>query len=256
VNATEPRHHAVQTEPYDGPLELLLYLVRREGMDIKEISIAPLADAFLEQVKLMEGLDLDLASEFLVMSATLCWLKSKELLPSPAILELEDDDPELVREDLIRRLLEYERYKDAADELESRPLLGRDTFTTIHDPVARHEEAVTPGVDSLGLLEIFYQVLQNHAKPAPIHQIEMEHYSLEEMAGWILQRLDEGTQELFQLLQNFDRRIDRVIAFLAALEMAKMGMLDIEQPHHLAPISLTGRLQPEEADLSILMGSA
>lgn len=225
-------------------------------MDPKDISIAPLADAFLEQVKLMEGLDLDVASEFLVMAATLCWLKSKELLPSPAILELEEEDPELVREDLIRRLLEYERYKDAANELESRPLLGRDTFCTVAEPVARYEESVTPGVDSLGLLEIFYQVLANHAKPAPIHQIELEHYSLEEMAGWILEQLNEQPQDLYALLQNFDRRIDRVIAFLASLEMAKMGMLDIAQDHHLGRIQLTGRLQPSEADFSILMGSA
>jgi segregation and condensation protein A len=255
--ACDPRTYAVHTEVYDGPLELLLFLVRRHGVDLRDVPIAPITDAFLEHIHRMEALDLEVAGEFLVMASTLCWLKSQELLPRAAPLDLADeDDPVAVREDLARRLLEYQRYREAAEALSQRPWLGRDTFAAVQAPIGGTERSVVAGTNPLGLLQIFYEVLQRHAADAPIHQIELEHYSLQEMAGWILGRLHEGPRELTDLLRLLQRRGDRIIAFLAALEMARLGMLDLRQGQHLGPIILHGQATPETADLGRLSGGS
>lgn len=255
--ASDARTCSVRTEEFDGPLELLLFLVRREGVDVRELRIAPITDAYLAQLDLLHALDLDLAGEFLVMAATLCLLKSRELVPRPTLVEGEEAGPEEdLREELIRKLLEYDRYRAAAEELGERHLLGRDVYDRPVVPLDESERPVEAGVDAMGLLEIFYGVLQRHAEPPPVHEVALEPYSLREMANWLLQRLSGGPRALSDLLAQLDRKLDRVVAFLAALEMARLQLVDVRQSHHLAPIVLASSTPAEQADLSALVGTA
>lgn len=254
--AHDARTCSVRTEEFDGPLELLLYLVRRQGVDVCELRIAPITDAYLAQLELLHALDLDLAGEFLVMASTLCLLKSRELLPRPDLAEDREEDPEDLREQLIRKLVEYERYRAASEELGERLLLGRDVFARPVVPLDIAERPVDAGVDAMGLLEIFYDVLQRHAEPPPVHEVELEVYSLREMASWLLDRLGAGPRSLSDLLGQLERRLDRVVAFLAALEMARLQLIDVEQSHHLAPVLLRSRGAAASADLSALAGTA
>lgn len=254
--AQDARTCAVRTEEFDGPLELLLYLVRRQGVDVRELRIAPITDAYLAQLDLLHALDLDVAGEFLVMAATLCLLKSRELLPRPELAADDEEEEEDLREQLIRKLLEYDRYRVASEELGDRILLGRDVFARPVVPLDVSERPVEAGVDAMGLLEVFYSVLQRHAEPPPVHEVELEVYSLREMAGWLLQRLGSGPRSLSDLLGQLERRLDRVVAFLAALEMARLQLIDVEQSHHLAPVLLSARSEVGVADLSALAGTA
>lgn len=253
--ACDARSCAVRTEEFDGPLELLLFLVRRQGVDVCELRVAPITDAYLAQLDLLESLDLDVAGDFLVMAATLCLLKSRELLPrrledSPAGEEDEED----LREALIRRLVEYERYREASEGLAQRSWLGRDEFARPVVPLDDAERPVEPGVDALGLLEVLYDVLGRHAAPEPVHEVALEVYSLREMASWVLQRLAHGPRALSDLLSELDQRLDRVVCFLAALEMARLQLLDVQQSHHLAPVVLHPMVPPEDADLTAFAG--
>lgn len=255
--AYDARKSSVHTEEFDGPLELLLFLVRQEGVDLRALPIAPITTAYLGHVRLMEALDLDLAGEFLVMASTLCWLKSRELLPKPSLLEAEDaEDPEEVRDALIRRLLDYRRYKEAAESLERRAWLGRDVYCAPAMPQPDSDRPLDPGVDSLGLLEVFYGVLRRHAAPPPVHKVEREHYSLEKMAQWLLDKVQAGPRELSDLLRVLDHTQDKVVAFLATLELARLQMLDVRQQRHLGPIVLHPTRARHELDLSALSGTA
>ena len=255
--ACDARTCAVRTEEFDGPLELLLFLVRRQGVDVRELRIAPLTDAYLAQIDLLHSLDLDVAGEFLVMASTLCLLKSRELLPRAVALDGADPvEEEDLREALIRRLVEYERYRSASEQLGQLPLVGRDVFVRPVLPLELDERPVEAGVDAMGLLELFYEVIQRQAAPEPVHEVALEAYSLREMASWLLQRLSHGPRALSDLLAELDRRLDRVIAFLAALEMARLQLIDLSQSHHLAPVVLHPSTDPEGAELSALAGIA
>lgn len=248
----------MQTEVYDGPLALLLFLIRQQGVDIRDLRIAPITDAYLAHLHLVNALDLDHAGEFLVMAATLCFLKSRELLPRNPLFDEdeEEDDPEALREALIQRLQEYRRYREAADQLSLRPWLDRDTFAAVPRPVTGADQPVDPGVDALGLAQIYHDLLQRHATPDPVHEVERESYSIEEMAGWLLQKLDAGPRELHDLMRDHERRTERVLAFFATLELARLQMIDIQQDHHLGPVILRALVGVEEADLQRLTGDA
>lgn len=252
--ACDARTSVVRTDEFDGPLELLLFLVRRQGVDLRELRVAPITDAYLAQLHLLQALDLDLAGDFLVMAATLCLLKSRELLPRAVAEQEGEEDEEDLREALIRRLVEYERFREAGERLGDRHWLGRDEFPRPVVELDVADRPVEPGVDAMGLLEVLYEVLQRHAAPPPVHEVALEAYSLREMASWLLQRLAQGPRALSDLLSQLDRRLDRVVAFLASLEMARLQLIDLQQSHHLAPVVLHPRLPPEDADLSILAG--
>ena len=242
-----------------APLELLLYLVRREGVDLRDLKLAPITDAYLAQIELIEAMDLELAGEFLVMAATLCYLKSRELLPRRAedAEEEEELDAESLRAALIRRLLEYERYKVASEHLEALPRMGRDTFSRGLKPVTVAEQAVDPGTDAMGLLEVFYEVVKRHMEPPHVHTVRKEPYSLKQMARWLLARVGNGPRDLTELLRELDHVSDRVVSFLATLELARLRVVDVQQGHHLGPIVVRSLVSDsEEADLSALPGGA
>ena len=171
----------VYTEFFDGPLELLLYLVRRQGVDIRHVKIAPITDAYLMHVRKMSLLKLDVAGDFLYLASTLCYLKSREMLPNAtAPTEEETEDPLLIRERLAQQLIEYERFREASQILNQRDLLHRDVFTS-PVPLETGPPSVNVNVDALGLLHIYRSILKQHQLPPPKHKVEKSTFSLIDM---------------------------------------------------------------------------
>ena len=250
--AFRPEEYAVHTAVYDGPLELLLYLIRRDGIDVRDIPIAHVTQEYLQYLDRMRVLDLDIAGDFLVMAATLCQLKSRELLPrDPEAVD--DEDEEDPRERLARRLQEYERYKEAAEKLESRHILGRDTFKRPERTPDPLERELDPTVDVFGLLEAFYNVVQAHAAAEPVHAVQLEEYSFAERVTWILDCVDDfGGANLTTLFERIPTRPQRILTFLAVLEMARLQLVDVRQLDHLGDIRIELQGRREDADLSAL----
>lgn len=235
---------------YDGPLDLLLFLVRKEGVDLRAIPCARICDAYLRHLDDLDEIDVDLAGEYLVMAATLCQLKARELLPRApeAATEAEEDDP---REALARRLLEYERYRAAADALGQRERLDRDVFARPATPPAPDEQPVDPTTDAWGLARIFYGLIDRRAAPEPVHRVERETMTLSERVRWVLGALDdEQEHSLSELFVETVSRPARVFTFLAVLEMARLRMVDVWQRIHLGAVYLRGRVRAADADLS------
>jgi segregation and condensation protein A len=237
---------------YDGPLELLLFLVRREGVDVRDIPVARICDAYLSYLDKADEIDVDQAGDYLVMAATLCQLKARELLPRAAESKEEEEeiDP---REALARRLLEYERFRDAAEELGKRERLDRDVFARIAEPPAPDEQHIDPGTDAFGLLRIFYAVAERAARPPHEHRIVRERFSFADTVRWILGRLPPGEETLLsELMMEVTTRSRRIFTFLGVLEMARLQLVDVVQHLHLGAIRVTGKISLEEADLSAL----
>lgn len=251
--AFKPEAYAVHTEVYDGPLELLLYLIRRDGIDVRDIPICEVTTEYLRYLDLMSEMDLDVAGDFLVMAATLCMLKSRELLPRPEALQEEEDeiDP---REELARRLLDYQRFKEAAEQLACRPMLGRDVYARPRVELDAHERRIDPTVDAFGLLEAFYKAVKGAAAEPPTHRVELDEYSIAERAHWILLRLEDGGETLRDLFMHIHGRSQRILSFLAVLEMAKLHFLDLTQVDHLGDVVLTALVKASEVDLDKLPG--
>lgn len=244
----------VQTDVFDGPLDLLLYLVRREGVELRQLPVARIANAYLEYLDRMRDLHLGVAGEYLVMAATLIWLKSLELLPKkPTLHDEEEQDGEDPREALARRLVEYARYREAADDLDTRPRVGRDTFVRDTSDVAGDDRPVEAGVDAFGLLDIFYELLTRKEAPEPEYHVDTHTLSIEDACRFVLAALAGGVGDLSSLLAALDTRRERILTFVAVLEMARLGWVGIEQSEHLGAVHVEGLVGPE-VDLSRVMG--
>lgn len=244
----------VQTEVFDGPLDLLLYLVRREGVDLRALPVARIADAYLAYLDQMRDLHLGIAGEYLVMAATLVWLKSLELLPrKPSLLEEEEEDGEDPREALARRLREYAQYREAADELENRPRVGRDVYVRDASSVEDDQRGVDAGVDAFGLLDVFYELLTREEEPEATYSVDTRTLSLEDACRFVIGTLGRGKGELGSLLSALPSRRERILTFVAVLEMVRLGWVGLEQREHLGAIELEARVGPD-IDLSRVMG--
>ncbi|HJN73168.1 MAG TPA: segregation/condensation protein A [Myxococcota bacterium] len=249
VLAFRPEEYSVHTELYDGPLELLLYLIKRDGIDVADIPIAHVTDEYLLYLERMQQMDLGVAGDFLVMAATLCQLKSHQLLPRE--LEATDEEDEFdPREQLARRLMEYERFKEASEKLLQRNILGRDTFKRPAAQLSATSRGVDPTVDVFGLLEAFYAAVEAREADEPVHQVQLETHSFADRVGWVLDRLDEGITTLRGLFRGVQGRPQRILTFLAVLEMARLGLLDVRQVDHLGVIEVLASSSRAEADLS------
>ena len=243
----------VCTDVFDGPLDLLLYLVKRDGIDVRQVSMRSVCDSYLGFLDRLRDLHISVASDYLVMAATLCHLKSLELLPRPpSILEEEEIDP---REDLARRLETYAQYKQAAEELELRPQVGRDTFVREPLDVGEVDRPLIPGVDAFGLLEMYYQVLTRPEPTEPVHTIHKPEVDLSKCCRTVLSALGGvgGTGDLRALLRLFKSKAERVITFVAVLEMCRLGWLKLEQAMHLAPVCVTSAV-PADQSLAAFRG--
>jgi len=232
--------YTVRLEMFEGPLDLLLHLIHKNELDITNIPIALITEQYLEYLKLMKVLNLDMAGEYLLMASTLLYIKSKTLLPASSEEgEEEGEDP---RAELVRRLLEYQKYKEAAAELEKRPMLDRDVFlrsTPMEIEDAGEEERVE--VNLFELIEAFRKILER-VKTEEFHEVILDRLSVEEKAQEIFSLLQREKRSMaFHLLfpEQASRRVI-IITFLAILELVKMKLVRIFQ---LAPFE-TIRISP------------
>ncbi|WP_425482466.1 segregation and condensation protein A [Allochromatium palmeri] len=231
-------------ETFEGPLDLLLYLIRRQNLDILDIPIARITDQYMEYVELMRELRLELAAEYLLMAAMLAEIKSRMLLPRPQVDAEEGADP---RADLIRRLQEYERFKQAAADLDALPRLERDHFVVEAGVPPGCIQRRPPDVDLREVLLALREVLAR-AELFSSHRVEKEPLSLRERMSQVLERLHGGGfARLTDLFDPSEGRPGVVVTFLALLELIKSSVLELVQSESFAPIhvKLRERASPE-----------
>jgi segregation and condensation protein A len=214
----------VVLEAFEGPLDLLLYLIRRQNMDVLDIPIAQVTEQYMQYVSLMKEIRLELAAEYLVMAAMLAEIKSRMLLPRPASLAEEEADP---RADLVRRLQEYERYKRAAESLDERPRMDRDLFPVLVDLPELPRERPQPIVHLDAILVAMREVLER-ARLNARHQIRREPLSVRARMSAVLERLGERRFVSFTALFTVEEgRAGVVVTLLAILELLKQAMIEI-----------------------------
>jgi segregation and condensation protein A len=220
-------------DAFEGPLDLLLYLIRRQNLDILDIPIADITDQYIQYIEMMSDLRLELAAEYLVMAAMLAEIKSRMLLPRPSAEEEEGEDP---RAELIRRLQEYERYKQAAEDLDGLEHMSRDTFQCHAELVERQVEAREPDVDMREILLALKDVL-HRADMFTSHRVEKEALSVRERMSLVLQQVNsDGYTRFTDLFDVSEGRLGVVVTFLAVLELLKGSLLELVQPEAFAPI--------------------
>jgi segregation and condensation protein A len=240
--------YSVSIDVFEGPLDLLLHLVRKHELDILDIPISFVTEKYIEYLDLLRSLSLDVAGEYLLMAATLAYIKSRELLPSP------EPDPDAANEDgeeeadprqeLIRRLLEYQKYKEAGEKLGDRPVVGRNIWTR----GAEQRETIPPDVDPdamaplkeipvLKLLEALERALSRAKIRMARHEVSIDRMTVRDRINDLVARL-EAAEELrffscFRFLQEEvtaeEARHEAVVTLLAILEMAKLGLLMVYQ---------------------------
>jgi segregation and condensation protein A len=218
---------------FEGPLDLLLYLIRRQNLDIVNIPIAQITQQYIAYIQLMGALNLELAAEYLVMAALLAEIKSRMLLPRQSLQEDEEEDP---RATLIRRLQEYEAIKIAAEELDLLPRVERDIFEIEVDISPLSVEQQLPDIRLKDMLLAFQDVLKR-VDQLSHHQITKEALSVRERMATILANL-KGENSLFfsQLFIRKEGRQGVVVSFLAILELGKEGLIEIIQSEPFAEI--------------------
>jgi len=218
-------------DAFQGPLDLLLYLIRKQNLDILDIPMAPLTRQYLEYVEMMRSKNLELAAEYLVMAAMLIEIKSRMLLPRPAAVA-EEEDP---RAELVRRLLEYEQMKKAAQQLDALPQMGRDVLA-VSVLVERTAVERLPDVHPRDLAET-WRTLLVRARMARHHRVAREELSVREHMSHILRRLKESRVLEFTELFDAARGVAvLVVTFLALLELARESLVDVTQAEGFAPI--------------------
>ena len=229
----------IHLENFEGPLDLLLHLIKKNEMDISDIPIAAITAQYLGILDAMKTLNLDIAGEFLLMAATLLHIKSKMLLPRIVEDETEEEEED-PRAELVRRLLEYQKYKEVSETLEAGPLLGRDLFTRAAPEPEVLEEAET-GFVAVGLFDLL-AALRDVLEEKPeelVHEVNLEQLSVTDRINAILTEL-RGKESIafLDLFSDGIRRTEVIVTFLALLELVKMRMVRFMQNTHNGTIWL------------------
>lgn len=232
-----PLGYQVLLPTFEGPLDLLLHLIEQHELDIRDIPIAFIAHKYVEYITLMDELNIDIASEYLVMAATLTHIKSKMLLPTPPADQEDEEeigfDP---RAELVRRLLEYQKYKRAAEQLGGSSVLGRDVFLRGLPAPSVEGPAQIAGLSLFKLLDAFQSVL-SRATTKVDHQIDLERFSITDRINQLVDLLQLHRKLTFdQLFEGATSRGDLIVTFLALLEMTRLRMTRLEQAEPLDPI--------------------
>jgi segregation and condensation protein A len=233
-------------EIFEGPLDLLLHLIKKNEVSVTDIPIATITEQYLATLDLMQTLSLDVAGEFLVMAATLIHIKSRMLLPAG---DEEPDEEEGVdpRDELVRRLLEYQRYKDAAGELEQRDILTRDVFARAAPPL---EEVVPRGFREISIFELLgalKRVIERLPKDV-VHEVTLDKVTVRGKMTLLLDKLRHQASVLFEALFDEARtRMDVVVTFLAMLELVKVRAIRILQEEMAGPIMIEAAAGMDQA---------
>jgi len=225
-------------DAFEGPLDLLLYLIKRQNLDILEIPVAQITAQYMEYVALMKELKLELAAEYLVMAAMLAEIKSRMLLPRQQDNEEDEEDP---RAELIRRLQEYERYKQAAEDLDALPRLGRDVFQARVEVPDKTSNRRPPDVELKEILFALSEVLKR-AEMYSHHRVEGEVLSVRERMSLILTKIDaDSFTEFTSLFPVIEGRQGVVVTFLAILELIKNALIELVQAESFGPIHVKAK---------------
>ena len=232
-----PEALEVILEAFEGPLDLLLYLIRRQNLDVLNIPIAEITRQYMEYVEMMKALNLELAADYLVMAAMLAEIKSRMLLPRP----VEEDNEEDPRAELVRRLQEYERFKQAAEDIDGLPRMNRDVFQASAKTPDLKLIKPEPEVDMRELLSAFKDVLVR-LELNTHHQVTMEPLSVRERMSDVLSRLHgEKFTEFSTLFTPNEGRLGVVVTFLAILELIKESLIELIQTEPYEPIHIKPR---------------
>ena len=231
-----PNSLRIFLDTFAGPLDLLLYLIRKQNLDVLDIDVAQITEQYISYIDLMESFEIELAGDYLVMAAYLAELKSRMLLPRPKENE-EEEDP---RADLMRRLQEYQRFKEAAAKIDLLPRLNRDFY--LAGAKLPEFEALTPIAElpmeelTFALAEVMRRVDQSKA-----HLINFEQLSTRERMTEILERMrNETFIEFYSLFNSEEGRMGVVVTFLAVLELLKDSLIEIVQSEEFGPIHIRG----------------
>lgn len=218
----------VKLTSFEGPLDLLLYLIQKDEIDIKNIRIADITDQYLRTLELMREYNLDIAGDFLLMASTLIWLKSRSLLPNQDLLDNPDGDEILTQEELMRRLMEHQRYRAMAQEFKRLPMLGNDYFKRPLPEDKEKREQLLKEMNLTDLTLAFQQMLLRSRKPVSI--VKKDRMSIAQAAEKIADRI--AAQEVTEFQSLFPENADRseiVATFLAILELGRLGKIRVLQ---------------------------
>ncbi|MBT5484149.1 MAG: segregation/condensation protein A [Gammaproteobacteria bacterium] len=225
-------------EAFEGPLDLLLYLIKRQNIDILNINVSEITDQYIAYVELMEAAQFELAAEYLVMAAMLAEIKSRILLPRTSNEEDEEEDP---RAQLIRRLQEYERFMEAAESLDEYPRLERDIHLASAEAPVMEKEVPLPDIDLKEILQAFATVLRR-SDLFEHHHIQRDSLSTREKMSQILLSIsDNQFVPMLSLLRKDEGRMGVVVTFLAVMELIKEAMIEIAQSEPFGPIHIKAR---------------
>ena len=213
---------------YEGPLDLLLDMIRKQKLDIYDIPIATVTQQYLEYLHLIQDMDVDVASEFLVIAAQLIYIKSRMLLPpDPDAVDEEAEDP---RAELVRRLLEYEKFKNAAQMLYQREMVENASWNNAGAvPFAEDDVESQVTVGLFDLLTAFRDIIER-AKQRPLMQVDREEFSIEQMMGYLFDQINtRGPVTLNEILPEIFTRRGLIVAFLALLELTRLKAIFLRQ---------------------------
>ncbi len=238
----------IQLPVFEGPLDLLLYLIRRNQVDIHDIPIAPITRQYMEYLDLMKELNLDVAGEFMVMAATLIHIKSKMLVPvSPTEVQGEEEPAEDPRAELVRRLLEFQRYKEAAGVLHQQAQIRAATWTRPDTVLPSFDDAGEEMLEA-GLFDLIaaFKELLDRRKTLLAHQVEYEGKSVEERMEELLALIGEGQSlEFLELFAAEETKGGMILTFLALLELIRLKRVKVYQRGLFGPIRVFRPVGPE-----------
>ncbi len=243
---TAMAEYSVKFEVFEGPLDLLLYLIRKEEVDIYEVNLTKLATQFIEYIETMRLLDLEVAGEFLVMAATLMYIKSRELLPVDQQVQVEgEEEGEDPRWELIRQLVEYKKFKDAAGQLAALEARQEDVFPRLPAKLEFEAEATRgPEASIFDLLNAVNQVLQRFGTRDDRRDIFEDKWSVSEKIEFLMRTLGEKSRVKFsELFAGVTSRTEVVVTFLAMLELIRLKQIAAMQPEPFGEIEIC-RAQP------------
>ena len=230
-----PEALQVFIEAFEGPLDLLLYLIKRQNLDILDIPLAKITAQYMEYVDLMRTVNIELAGDYLLMAAMLAEIKSRMLLPKPKV---DDDEPEDPRAELVRRLQEYERFKHAAESLDELKRVDRDFYVASAEPPRVEKEVPKPTVAMEDIMKAIGDVLKR-AKLTEAHHISREVLSIRERMSQLLEMVKTKPFLKFnELFTPEEGRMGVVVSFIAMLELIRMSVIELVQTENFGPIHI------------------